>query len=420
MSGDRMVEALRAHAELDDVPVVLLTAKADDDLRLRMLQHGVQDYLCKPFSEQEVRARVDGLVAARSRTREALRRMADRLELHVRHSPLAVVEVDPQYRIIRWAGQAEAVFGWTAGEVLGKKIDELRWVHEDDAGPVGALAAAMVERPGSANRHSNRHYRKDGSVIACEWYNSAIADHTGALESVLSLGLDVTESRAAAAELEHLYRRAREDAETRARLLMEVNHRVKNSLLALLGSFVAENRLRGTDADDGGRQFVERFARRVRALLSAHEALSRTSWAPMNLAELAAEVLRTTLGGTGMDVRVAVRVMPSDVLVSPRQVASLAMILSELALNTTKHALGAAGTVAVTVRAALDGSQLAVEFRDTGPGYAPEVLRGEHGGVGLKLIREMVSGTLRGTVALANEDGAVVRIRIETDEPDRT
>jgi two-component sensor histidine kinase len=140
----------------------------------------------------------------------------------------------------------------------------------------------------------------------------------------------------------------------------------------------------------------------------------------MNLTELAADVLRTTLSGAGMDTRVAVHVMPSDVLVSPRQVASLAMILSELATNATKHALRADGTVAVTVRAALDGSQLAVEFRDNGPGYAPDVLRGEHGGVGLKLIREMVSGTLRGSVALASEDGAVVRIRIETDEPDRT
>lgn len=420
MSGDRMVEAIRAHAELDDVPVVLLTAKADDDLRLRMLQHGVQDYLCKPFSEQEVRARVDGLVAARSRTREALRRMAERLESHVRHSPLAVVEFDPQCRIIRWAGQAEALFGWTAAEVLGKRIDELRWVHDDDAEHVRELAAAMVERPGSAGMHANRNYRKDGSVITCEWYNSTIADHTGALESVLSLVLDVTERRAAASELEHLYQRTREDADTRARLLMEVNHRVKNSLLALLGSFVAEERLRGAGAEHGGREFVERFSRRVRALLSAHEALSRTSWAPMNLTDLAADVLRTTLSGAGMDTRVAVQVMPSDVLVSPRQVASLAMILSELATNTTKHALRADGTVAVTVRAALDGSQLAVEFRDNGPGYAPEVLRGEHGGVGLKLIREMVSGTLRGSVALASEDGAVIRIRIETDEPDRT
>ena len=40
VSGDQMVTAIRAHAELDDIPIVLLTAKADDDLRVRLLREG--------------------------------------------------------------------------------------------------------------------------------------------------------------------------------------------------------------------------------------------------------------------------------------------------------------------------------------------------------------------------------------------
>ena len=68
MSGDKLVAALRQHRELDDVPLVILTAKADDALRVKLLGAGVQDYLTKPFSAEELRARVDGLVTKRRRT----------------------------------------------------------------------------------------------------------------------------------------------------------------------------------------------------------------------------------------------------------------------------------------------------------------------------------------------------------------
>jgi signal transduction histidine kinase len=73
MSGDRMVEAIRRHSELDDTPIVLLTAKASDDVRVKMLTSGVQDYINKPFSEQEVRARIATLVATRRREQARLR-----------------------------------------------------------------------------------------------------------------------------------------------------------------------------------------------------------------------------------------------------------------------------------------------------------------------------------------------------------
>ena len=40
--------------------------------------------------------------------------------------------------------------------------------------------------------HANRNYRKDGTVIYCEWYNSAVRDPEGNLLSILSQVLDVT------------------------------------------------------------------------------------------------------------------------------------------------------------------------------------------------------------------------------------
>lgn len=74
MSGDEMVVALRHQHGMENVPIVMLTAKADDDLRVRLLKEGVQDYLNKPFSTEELLARIGGLVASRQRTMEELSR----------------------------------------------------------------------------------------------------------------------------------------------------------------------------------------------------------------------------------------------------------------------------------------------------------------------------------------------------------
>ena len=73
MGGEQLVREVRAHSELDGIPVVLLTAKADDELRVRLLREGAQDYLLKPFSAAELRARVGNLVAMK-RAREVLQK----------------------------------------------------------------------------------------------------------------------------------------------------------------------------------------------------------------------------------------------------------------------------------------------------------------------------------------------------------
>lgn len=73
MSGDQMVLELRQNHHMTDVPIVMLTAKSDPELRVKLLQHGVQEYLEKPFSNEELLARVDRLMAERRKTFEQLR-----------------------------------------------------------------------------------------------------------------------------------------------------------------------------------------------------------------------------------------------------------------------------------------------------------------------------------------------------------
>lgn len=83
MSGDEMVVALRRQPEMEHVPFVMLTARADDELRVRLLEHGVQDYIAKPFSTEELLARIGGLVTTRRRTMEEIRQLNVDLERRV-------------------------------------------------------------------------------------------------------------------------------------------------------------------------------------------------------------------------------------------------------------------------------------------------------------------------------------------------
>jgi signal transduction histidine kinase len=76
LSGEQLVRRLRSDPAMVDIPVVLLTAKADDELRTRLLQEGASDYLMKPFSVEELRARIDNLVSTK-RARDVLQRELD-------------------------------------------------------------------------------------------------------------------------------------------------------------------------------------------------------------------------------------------------------------------------------------------------------------------------------------------------------
>lgn len=72
MSGDQMMMALRKVTALAAVPVLLVSAKSDDALRVGLLQNGAQDFLIKPFLPSELLARAANLVSAK-RTGDKLR-----------------------------------------------------------------------------------------------------------------------------------------------------------------------------------------------------------------------------------------------------------------------------------------------------------------------------------------------------------
>ena len=62
MSGIEICRSLRARAETRDIPVIMLTARGEENERIRGLATGADDYVVKPFSVPELVARVRSLL----------------------------------------------------------------------------------------------------------------------------------------------------------------------------------------------------------------------------------------------------------------------------------------------------------------------------------------------------------------------
>jgi diguanylate cyclase (GGDEF)-like protein/PAS domain S-box-containing protein len=135
---------------------------------------------------------------------QELRRTNTILSAHFDNTPLAVIEWDTELRVVRWSGQAEAIFGWNAAEILGRSLHGWRHIYEEDEQAVTEMIRALME---GRERHAtlrHRNYRKDGSVIWVEWHNSALRDESGRAISILSLAQDVSSRIQAEERLQYM------------------------------------------------------------------------------------------------------------------------------------------------------------------------------------------------------------------------
>ncbi len=75
LDGLQALERLRADPATADIPVIFVSARGDDAMKARTFDLGAVDYLQKPFSDRELRARVERTLRL-SRSQTALRELA--------------------------------------------------------------------------------------------------------------------------------------------------------------------------------------------------------------------------------------------------------------------------------------------------------------------------------------------------------
>ena len=125
-------------------------------------------------------------------TMNALRAANQRLSSHMENSPLAVLEMDQNLRLLHCSQRAVQLMGWLHVTGLeGRLLTELMASSSRDEGLHHALQRLQSGQE-SQNRAETCFVRDDGSEVHCEWFNSALTDAQGQVTSIMALVQDVS------------------------------------------------------------------------------------------------------------------------------------------------------------------------------------------------------------------------------------
>lgn len=387
-------------------------------------------------------------ITKRKQVEEALQDALTKLNFHFENTPLAVIERDLDFCVTRWSKSAEKVFGWRAEEIIGQ---DWQAVYIDDIETVKALKTSLLSGEEKQNISHNRTYTKDGSVVECEWYNSALFDQSGNFVSILSLVLDVTARKQAEAERQRLLKleqTARTQAETANRIkdefLAVLSHELRSPLNPILG-WVKLLRSRKLDESQISRalETIERNAilqtQLIEDLLDVSRIMrGKTSLtiSPVNLAttiEAASDTVR--LSAQAKSIQLQLDLNPNVGLVSGDS-NRLQQVVWNLLSNAIKFT-PAGGCVTICLEQ--KGTQAQIQVSDLGKGISAEFLphvfeyfrqadssttRNQGGlGLGLAIVRNLVE--LHGGTVAASSPGlnlgatftVSIPLRLESPSP---
>jgi len=173
MTGEELVAEVRTRAELEAVPIVMLTARADEETRLRLLRGGAQDYLVKPFGREELLARVGNLILSKiarerlAEQNETLRQLTAQLEVANRELEAFSYSAshDLKAPLRRIEGFAELLSDDCPD--LGPAGREYLQIIRDQVRAMEELVEGLL-RLARVTRQPLRRERVDLTAIACE------------------------------------------------------------------------------------------------------------------------------------------------------------------------------------------------------------------------------------------------------------
>ena len=210
---------------------------------------------------------------------------------------------------------------------------------------------------------------------------------------------DVDVSSGSVDSIESLRRKLEEER----RLRFELQHRVANNLMGLVG--LIDRVGRTVDAPERRLDYIRD---RVRALMSAHQVLSQMDEGTINLRELIEQLIPAAAPGQ-------VVIECPDVLFSASRGVKLALVINEWFLNSTKYGAltSPQGTVSIQFTHETSTDQVLGTWRERG---GPSIAQHPQPGLGTTLLCELVEKDLGGTVQLEYPaDGAAHELSLVRD-----
>jgi PAS domain S-box-containing protein len=335
--------------------------------------------------------------------------------------PMLVTDATLPGNPIVFANQAFVdLSGYTLDELLGQ---DPHFMNGEGTDPEAIRRYEVAIMEGRDETLEILQYRKDGSQFRAMLFASPVDDGQGTVTSHFLSYLDITrrydaeeDLRTLASELEARVAARTQELEAanirlsslvteREMLLVEVNHRAKNSL-AIAASLLAIQGRR--QPDPAVRALFEEAQDRLNAMARVHDLLSKSEKAQrVDVSVYVADLCQALKPITENVDRVRLEAKMDDgMLVDADTAVPLGIVLTELITNAVKYAFPAprSGTILVQARRSQPGwAELVV--RDDGIGMSS--LR--EGSLGYGLVRSLVQ-QIRGEIDVRSDAGLTVTI----------
>ena len=373
LDGFGLLRALRADASTRDIPVVLLSEHAAEEAHIEALEADANDYVVKPFSAGELRARVEAQLL-RSEIR-AIRAAHDRQLAEVfRHAPVAVALLRGSEHVFDFAND-EYISVVGRADLVGKRIaDALPELAEE--GLVALLDDVYAAgQPYTASSVPLTLNSGTGGTSERTYYNFAyqpLRNHGGAVEGIAVTAVEVTALIEARNEA---------DAANRAKdqFLAVLGHELRAPLGPILTA-VRLLELKGSPDPDMQklRQTIERQAlhmqRLIEDLLDVGRIISGKLRLEKNRVDLATLVAQAVEAASPVIERrrhTITVVKPANPVYVDVDAARFTQVLWNLLNNAAKF-MSEGGGIELSLEEA--AGKAIVRVRDHGIGIAPEML----------------------------------------------
>ena len=204
-----------------------------------------------------------------------------------------------------------------------------------------------------------------------------------------------------------LYEQAKRDAEERALLLRELDHRVRNNLSVIMGLLSMERNRKPPRPSEEALRSLES---RLRSFMMVHEALRRHNYRGVPIREIAEKLAQRLRNAWDIDSRVALEVEGNAENLNEKRGFALALILNELLTNAFRHGFADGRNGKVTIRFQDLGETQRVEVEDNGMG-STAVSRQNVVGSGKSIVTALVNDELGGSMDYhSDEQGTRVRL----------
>lgn len=178
-----------------DIPFIILSGTIGEETAVAALKAGANDFLIKgkyarlgPVIERELRE---------AESRRDRKRAEEQIRYHarlLRHINDAVIATDDQLRITAWNRAAERIYGWTAAEVMGRRVDE---ILKSGLTQEQQVEAQELLKEKSSFRSERIHSKKNGQPVYVDENTIALTDQRGKITGYVSVNRDITERRRA-------------------------------------------------------------------------------------------------------------------------------------------------------------------------------------------------------------------------------